>query len=1303
LIIFCISVLNLGALILSSRYLEQRRLTHGIQQESIAATVILAAGSDILTNSARSGASTGDPRYLSAFIQELRVTRSRERAIERLIELGINSDELGLVRSAKALSDSLVELEEQAFEAGLRGDFPEAMRLVYSDSLIDRKDEAMASIRKAQSGINDRLSGKIQDLTDRSDKYLTLSIVMLAFNAAIVMAALLIFYQRRLVNPVLSLTRKTKALLAGDRSVRFDSPEDDSEIGDLTRAISDYRGMSDEIEARRWIKQVLAEISEPLQKADSLAKFASVLIGGLAVHLSCGGGNFYLRRDGGDYFELIGDNGIGIDRTDAQHQGEGLLERVALTGKKAVIPGPAFTSVVIPLSNGGTVRAVMELESFSMLEGQRTSFFDDLSAIILPRLDILLRTLRSTELLKISEAQAGTLKEQAYELERQQASLIATEERSRLLLSAVPDGILGMNPEGRATMVNPAAARLLGYEERELLDRDIHSLIRHTQDGDSPPEAEAWPMFLTSIDGKPRQVDDEVLWRKDGTSFPVEYSTTPVIRDGVITGSVIIFRDIADRKAIEKAMKETKELAEDATRLKSNFLANMSHEIRTPMSAIIGMSYLALRTDMTAKQRGFIQKIQSSGQHLMGIINDILDLSKIEAGKLNVERVDFELDKVLEDVINLTGEKAGAKGLEFVVDVDENVPNLLIGDPLHLGQVLINYSNNAVKFTERGEITITVRLHEESDADVLLYFAVKDTGIGLSPEQKSRLFQTFQQADSSTTRRYGGTGLGLAISKKLAEGMGGSVGVESVYGMGSTFWFTARLGKSDAHSRRIPLDPFLRGLPVLVVDDNENARAAMVDMLRRMLFVVTDRNSGEGAIEEVKNLALEGGGFEIIFIDSGMPGIDGVETARRVIALGLEKPPRLVLIAAFGSEDLAKQAEEAGIEGLLVKPVTPSALLDTVMRLVGREESAENRYDASPSDIERRLVALKGARILLVEDNDLNQEVATEILVDAGFMVDLAINGAVAVCMVEEAEYDAVLMDMQMPVMDGLAATAEIRKQPRFARLPIIAMTANAMSDDRDICVAAGMNDHMAKPIDPEKLFGTLLRWIPPRGQTVIPGSEGQVRNRPGDEEAFLPAGIAGLDIGLGLKRIQGKKPFYLSMLRKFSRGQRNTIEGIQAAMASDDRETAQRLAHTLKGLAGTIGATALQGEAADLEAAIRRGQAGGPMNARLSAVGTLMRSLLDAIDAQLPAEEAPVASAASVDPGRAREAFLRLEALLTENDASARRVVEKESELLRSVLGEDFASVESAIGNYDFKAALAGLKNASGSRGIGP
>jgi len=793
---------------------------------------------------------------------------------------------------------------------------------------------------------------------------------------------------------------------------------------------------------------------------------------------------------------------------------------------------------------------------------------------------------------------------------------------------------------------------------------------------------------------------EQQLMRNDGSLFWARLTGNAVDISDRSKGTVWTIEDITAERAAALEMKRARALAEDAARIKSDFLANMSHEIRTPMNAITGMAHLALRTDLNPRQRDYLKKIQSSSRHLLGIINDILDISKIEAGKMTLEHIDFELEAVLSNVNSLIVEKTSAKGLELIVDVADDVPANLIGDPLRLGQILLNYANNAVKFTDHGEIAIRVRLLLDTDNDVLLHFAVRDTGIGLSEEQRGRLFRSFEQADASITRKYGGTGLGLAISQQLAELMGGKVGVDSELGIGSTFWFTARLGRGTAPHRLLRPEPDLRGRRMLVVDDNDYAREIIGDMLRSMSFLVGTASSGHAAVTEIARAAAAGEPYEVVFLDWQMPDMDGITTAGEIRRLALQHPPRLAMITGYGREEVTDAAQQAGIEAVLIKPVSASLLFDSVMRILGGEQAKQPRR-RQPVVAEADLGAIAGASILLVEDNDFNQEVATELLRQAGFVVDVADNGAIALEMVRQqspaAGYDIVLMDMQMPVMDGLTATRELRKLPQCLELPIVAMTANAMEGDRERCIAAGMNDHVTKPIDPDQLSATLLHWIKPRHVVADVSSATTLPNDPepppNPSLAALKT-IAELDVDTGLRHALGREALYVSLLRKLVSGQRDFSARLATALDSGDPATAERLAHTLKGLAAQVGAGPLRDIAEQIELGVRRSESATALAALQAELAPRLMTLIDAIAARLPKEQAlPVAA---IDPEQLRHTCKQLAQLLANDDFASQQLLEAHGPLLQVALGDDFRELAAAVDNFDFVAALDCLRKAA-------
>ena len=801
----------------------------------------------------------------------------------------------------------------------------------------------------------------------------------------------------------------------------------------------------------------------------------------------------------------------------------------------------------------------------------------------------------------------------ARESKRQQALMAA-------LINSIPDTIAYRDPQGVFLGCNEAFSTLRGKTAAEVTGRTAHQLF---------PEERA--EIISARDKEvlatlQKAALEELVTYPDGRQVYLETVRNPLRdQEGKLLGILAIGRDVTERRKVEEEIRRAKEVAEEATQMKTDFLANMSHEIRTPMNAIIGLSHLALKTDLTARQRDYISKVQASGQHLLGIINDILDFSKVEAGKLDIEQADFELEKLLDNVTNLITEKSNAKGLELVFDVSPEVPRRLLGDSLRIGQILINYANNAVKYTEKGEIVIAARVQERNEQGVLLYFSVTDTGIGLTDEQRGRLFQSFQQADTSTTRKYGGTGLGLAISKQLAELMGGSVGVESQVGHGSTFWFTVRAGVSQARARELLPVPDLRHRRALIVDDSDSARAVLGDMLQGMTFRVTEAPSGRAAIDAVRQAAERGEPFDIVYLDWRMPEMDGIETARRLKALQLPQAPFIVMATAHGREEVIRQARAVGIEDVLIKPINASMLFDTTMgALSGHHLEARHAAD-EPSAVALELGAIKGARILLVEDNDINQRVASEILQDVGFVVEVAENGQVGLEMAQRGTYDLVLMDMQMPVMDGVTATLEIRKHQALAGLPIVAMTANAMQRDRERCLNAGMNDFVTKPIDPDDLCKVLLQWIRPRAR----GTPAQApRAAPAPAIGANPddalGDVAGLDFAMGMRRMMGKKPLYLAMLRRYVDGQRTCPAELRQALDRGDWATAERIAHTAKGVAGNIGAVLVPQRAEALELAIRNKHPRGEVDEHLHGFEDCLVDLIAGIDESLPQAQTP-------------------------------------------------------------------------------
>jgi len=1251
---------------------------------------------EVLTMSARMAAATGDLSWEKRYNENLPLIF---KAIDQA--MAILPDFQGLKETDTANAE-LARLEAETFQQLHAGNDERAKALLFGADYVRNKK----IYAQGMESLGRELQHAAEATTDVQKRRALFHVVAAAGGIPPLITGWLI---------VLSVLRRWRQELLTNQRRLIESNRDlDAKVATRTNQLAEHaselEGLNRRSQERATLEASLAALNSNLHGNVTVAQVAENGLAGVIEYLGAPmGAVFVLGADGA--LHRLAAHAYPDDSALAKSFaiGTGIVGQAAQSRRPIFsIPDqeslrvhfgfgavPPAHVLACPLSANETVLGVMELCLFKPLTETESAWVQ-----------------------RVAETVANALRFAMEREERRQA-----EERTRLILESSAEGIFGTDTEGTITFVNPAACRMLGFSAEELIGRPSHATFYHHRlDGSDYPK-EQCPMFAAYKSGKASRIDDEWLWRKDGSGLPVEYGATPIRKDGAVLGSVVSFTDITLRKQQEKELLAAKANAEEATQMKSMFLANMSHEIRTPMNAIIGLSHLALKTPLNAKQRDYVSKVHNAGTSLLSIINDILDFSKIEAGKLDIELTDFRLDEVISAVTTLTAQKAHEKGLEFLAHVSAAIPEHLLGDPFRLGQILTNFVNNAVKFTEQGEIRLEIELLERTGDKVQLKFSVRDTGIGMTPAQSAKLFQPFTQADMSTTRKHGGTGLGLTICLRLVELMGGRVWLESDAGVGSTFFFTVWLGVGAAKGSGTMVPARLAQLRMLVVDDNPAAREILHEPLSSLASRVDAVASGKEAIAAIK-LHDATDPYDIVFMDWRMPGMDGLQASRHIKSdETLGHQPAIVLVTAFGREEVREEAELLQLDGFLVKPVTRSMIVDTLVNVFGDAGAEVPSIDGQP---EARLL---GVRILLAEDNDINQQIAVELLEGVGASVKVANNGRLAVeqLLREPSAYDVVLLDLQMPEMDGYQATTQIRSEPVFANLPIIAMTAHATIEEKQRCLAAGMNDHVSKPIDPGALFETVARYYKPAGGRLPPvviadeppiaealptrlPLSGENGRGEGDRSPSAPAVVAsgpglpaieGLDIVDGLARVADNWQLYLKLLRQFAEQQGPAIDQTTAALGLGDAALAERLAHTLRGVAGNIGAKRVQATAGSLEKLIRDRATAAELAAATSEVAAALEPLLVQLRSTLPKLESPSTASAwpaapVADFAQARATASQLTKLLLEYDAGALEFIESNRTILGPLFpGGSWDQFDKHMQAYSFADAQAQLAQA--------
>ena len=765
----------------------------------------------------------------------------------------------------------------------------------------------------------------------------------------------------------------------------------------------------------------------------------------------------------------------------------------------------------------------------------------------------------------------------------QALELESSEQRYRQIIETAFDAFVGMDSSGLITDWNAQASTTFGWSRSEAIGRDFCQLIVPSRSRDAYKQAVQQVVTPGESSAPNKRFEITALYR-DGREFPVEV-TMSVIRSGQTDRFAAFVRDVTARRRAEEEREKAKEAAEAASRSKSEFLANMSHEIRTPLNGVIGMTDLALETELSGEQREYLETVKMSADSLLGVINDILDFSKIEVGKIDLEAIDFNLRDSLEAALRTLAFRADEKGLELLCEIAPEVPEFVGCDSTRLRQIVVNLVGNALKFTAEGEVVLRVQFDAEEGNDRILHFMVTDTGIGIPLEQQKLIFEPFTQADTSTTRKYGGTGLGLAISKNLVEMMGGKMWVESDAGRGTRFHFTVRSQTSEKTTNAGTIAPpvALRGKKVLIVDDNRTNRRILEEMLKSWGMKTTSVERGEKALTELSTARESGSPYELILTDRHMPAMDGFGLIEGIRQRHELPAAIIMMLTSAGHRGDKERCRKLGIASYLLKPIRRSELLSAMLKAIGQSKAATQ---PAPVTQEECAVQARRLRILLAEDNRVNQTVATRLLEKMGHSVLAANNGTEVLSLLATQAFDLVLMDVQMPEMDGLMATQKIREREKQTQshLPIIAMTAHAMKGDRERCLEAGMDGYVAKPIDRKELEQAIA--------SAVPGSEGARvgRNTTAEEKNAVPNDAMAWDTKRALEKLGGDEQLLRDVLGLFLEDVPKHMTSLRQAVTQGDTEAVAKIAHSLKGELGYLGISELSRKAGELEEMGRKG-----------------------------------------------------------------------------------------------------------------